>query len=404
MIYIFDDKKNRQEGYRWTNKKFVEYTEFVTPVYYYSEVQDDSDRQKIFSQGNAILFHESFFDSDVNQHQKEAIEIRRNLEEFAQTNPNFYLAFFSGSKNSRFLNKNIAYLAVSILYQNLEEFIQQSKNGKVDLKYLLYGKNPNIEQDLIEKMNASNASLLNLRGPFNIPKEKNILISTTITNDRLPRIVNGAEYKMNLRGDSDIDIHNAIKTELQVIKYEKIFIPLCFGSSMSDFNGLRLAIHIRCTDTINRNTPIYIYSFVKIDVLINHEYFNILKTKNVQLIDYAVKAFEDVINLAPELLELSELPEEMTKLMLEVPKDYEDNHSIANEWGIYQMARNANIEIEDIEGFKREKLYGIYFKWLITKNRLDESISKEQKEKQKHYADILPGIKVMGKIDLSKFK
>ncbi len=366
MIYIFDDKKNRQEGYRWTNEKFKEYSDIVTPVYIYSEVQEDAKRKKIFSDGNAILFHESFFDADFNRHYKEAIEIRRELEEFAQTNPNFYLVFFSGSKGSRLLNQNIAYLPVSILYQNLEEFLVKSKNGIFNLKYLLYGNKPNIEQDLVEKLNSSNASLLNLGGPINMFNGANILIATTITNNRLPRIVTGADYKMNLNGDSDIDIHNAIKTNLKPAQYDKIFIPLCFGSSMSDFNGLRLAAHIRCTDTINRCTPIYIYSFVKINELINHEYFNVLKTKNIQLIDYSVKAFEEVINLDPELMELPELPQEMSKLKLEVPKDYEDSHSIANEWAIYRWAKALNTDDKAIQKIIEKVNTQLYFKYLNT--------------------------------------
>jgi hypothetical protein len=93
----------------------------------------------------------------------------------------------------------------------------------------------------------------------------------------------------------------------------------------------------------------------------------------------------------------------MSKLDLQVPKDYEDNHSVANEWGVYQMARNANIDISDVTGFDRDKLTSLYFKWLITKNRLDLPISSDQKKAQKTYAELLPGIKVLGKIDLSKF-
>lgn len=366
MIYIFDDKRNRQEAYRWTKEKFKQYADFVNPVYHYSEVQEDSERKTIFSEGNTILFHESFFDADFNRHHKEAIEIRRELEEFAQMHPNFSLAFFSGSKGSRVLNQNVGYLPVSVLYQNLEEFIQQTIKESVDLKYLLYGKNPNIEQELVEKLKAANANLLKPNEPFNTPKGAKILIATTITNDRLPQIVTGANYTMYLSGDSDIDIHKAIVTNLQKEQYNKIFIPICFGTSLSDFNGLRLAAHIRCTDTINRHTPVYIYSFVKIDELINHEYFNILKTKNIQLIDYTIKAFDDIIKLDSEPLELHELPQEIAKLKLEVPKDYEDSHSIANEWAIYRWAKAIDADDSAIERII-EKINTLpYFKYLST--------------------------------------
>jgi CheY-like chemotaxis protein len=366
MIYLFDDKKNRQEDYRWTNEKFILYVDSIKPIYHYNEVKEEVVRSKIFSEGNIILFHESFFDTDFNRHHKEAIEIRRKLEEFAQATPNFSLAFFSGSKSIRMLNQNVAYLPVSILYQNLEEFIQQAKKGVVDLKYLLYGKKPNIEQDLVEKLRDVNANLLKHDKPFIKPEGTKILIATTITSDRLPQIVSGAKYNMNLSGDSDLDIHKLIITNLQNEQYDKIFIPLCFGESLSDFNGLRLAAHIRCTDTINQNTAIFIYSFVKIDELINHEYFNILKTKNLQLVDYTVKAFEDVINLNPEIFELNELSYEIAKLKLEVPKNYEDSHSFANEWAIYRWAKAIDADDNAIESIIEKVNTQLYFKYLRT--------------------------------------
>ena len=41
-------------------------------------------------------------------------------------------------------------------------------------------------------------------------------------------------------------------------KYDNIFLPLCFGPTLSDYNGLRLATHIRCTDTPN-NVSTYLH-------------------------------------------------------------------------------------------------------------------------------------------------
>jgi hypothetical protein len=140
------------------------------------------------------------------------------------------------------------------------------------------------------------------------------------------------------------------------------------------------------------------------EYLLQNEYFSILKTKGVELVDYSKKAFQYVVSLKSTPLKLHELPKELNKLELQPPKKYFDNHSIANVWGVYQMARNANIAIEEIEGFEKEKLNNLYFKWLIVKNRLDEPIPDKQQQIQRQYAEILPGIKVLGKIDLSKFK
>ncbi|MEN9548972.1 MAG: hypothetical protein RIR12_1563 [Bacteroidota bacterium] len=366
MIYIFDDKKNRQEVYKWTKERFEFHKAFVTAIHEYSEVQNLDVRKKLFIAGNVILFHESFFDADFNRHHKEAVVIRRELEEFANNNPNFFLTFFSGSKGSRFLNNNVAYVPVSILYQNLEEFILKSKTGNIDLKYLLFGRNPNIEIELVEKLRSANASLLNLSLPFTIPNGASILIATTIDHDRLPQIVTGAGYNMNLSSDNDVNIDELINTILKANQYDKIFIPLCFGTSLSDFNGLKLAVHIRCTNTINRCKPIYIYSFVKIDELINHEYFNILKQKNIQIIDYSVKAFEDVIKSDFEPLELAELPEEMSKLKLDVPNSYEDSHSIANEWAVYRWSKAIDAANNAIQKIIEKVNTQLYFKYLTT--------------------------------------
>ncbi len=403
MIYIFDDKKNRQVSYGWTDDKFSTYDKYIINIHKYEDVRDDLSRKKIFSHENLILFHESFFDADFNKHYKETIDIRRELYEFAQDTPTFSIVFFSGSKSSRMLNKNIAYLPVSVLYQNLETFLDNTINGVFDLKYLLYGNNPNIEKILVDKLLSSNSSLLDSHSPFSLTDNLKVLIATTASSNRLPRIVIGADYNMNLSGERDLDLHNLIISNLIDQEYDKIFIPLCFGYSLSDFNGLRLAAHIRCTSSINQCKPIYIYSFNKMEEILKHDYFNVLKTENIKLIDYSIEAFNEAIFSKTTQLNSNKLSLEMSKLDLQVPKDYEDNHSVANEWGIYQMARNANIDISEVSGFERDKLTSLYFKWLITKNRLDLPISSEQQKVQKTYAELLPGLKVLGKIDLSKF-
>jgi len=129
-----------------------------------------------------------------------------------------------------------------------------------------------------------------------------------------------------------------------------------------------------------------------------------LKTKNVWLIDYKKSSFRDALFLNFSDLNIDNLSVELDKIKLNPPGNYYDNHSIANVWGVYQLARNANIKIDEIKGFEKEKLSDIYFKWLITKNNLKIPISEEQKNEQIIYAEKLEGVKVIGKIDLSKFK
>ncbi len=362
MIYIFDDKKSRQTGYNWTHEKFDKYAGVVHPIYQYSEVRNDEERKKIFSEGNVVLFHESFFDADFNKHDKDALKIRKDLEVFAEKNSKFSLVFFSGSKNERSLNNNVAYLPVAVLYQNLDEFIRHSLDENNDLRYLLYGKNPNIEHDYVERLISANNTFetkdLLDRNP------SGILFARTIAN-HLPYVFKEVDYKI-LNGGTDAYFHEKTIAWFQKKKYDKIFIPLCFGSSLSDFHGLRFATHIRCTATPNQCTPIYIYSFVGMDELVNNECFNILKIKNVELIEYNLDAINDAIQSNDEPSELTELPQEMAKLKLDVPGNYEDNHSISNEWAIYRWANAIRADNNAIEKVVEKINTQLYFKYLST--------------------------------------
>lgn len=87
-----------------------------------------------------------------------------------------------------------------------------------------------------------------------------------------------------------------------------------------------------------------------------------------------------------------------------MPDNYEDNHSIANEFGIYQLAYNAGININEITDFDKEKLNSIYFKWLIAKNGLYEDLpEKDYKENEIFRTESQNiGLNIVGKIDLSK--
>jgi hypothetical protein len=128
-----------------------------------------------------------------------------------------------------------------------------------------------------------------------------------------------------------------------------------------------------------------------------------VKTKNVFLVDYKYSAFQEIKSVESEL-SIEELSKEIQKLNLSVPDNYEDNHSIANEFGIYQLAYNAGINIDEITDFDKEKLNSIYFKWLIAKNGLYEELPEKDKEENKIFRTEVQNINltVVGKIDLSK--
>ena len=148
MIYLIDDKKLRQENdYGWDFQKLQKYEHIVQPIYNLEELS--KKRKEIFKANNIILYHESFLDNTYLKH--EASIKRSDLDEFSSKQNNL-VAFFSGSKNSRIIEKNIAHLPVSILYQNLEIFIQKYLQGDLQFNYLLFGENPDFEQELVEKL------------------------------------------------------------------------------------------------------------------------------------------------------------------------------------------------------------------------------------------------------------
>ena len=163
----------------------------------------------------------------------------------------------------------------------------------------------------------------------------------------------------------DSRLHTIVSEELNGDKYDNIFIPLCFGNSLSDYNGLRLAAHIRCTKTINQLSNIYIYGFVGYKDLLEHPCFNILKTKNVFLIDYSKKAIQEADKNTTSFLKEDELTKEIQKLVLAAPKD---NHTIANEWAIYRWVTmiGTGVRDEGIDIINRNIQQNLYFKYLQT--------------------------------------
>ena len=369
MIYLFDDKYRRQADYGWSAKRIEEFSNYITPIYLLSEI-DDKKRLEIFSSDNIILFHESFFDNQSNKIiDKNALEIRNKLIEYSKANDKFIVLFFSGSKATRVMNQNIGHLPVSILYQNLSVFLEKIKGGNLDLRFIIFGKNPNIEEDLINKLKNANNKIEDSITNEN-PPNKNFIARTK--NEYIERVFNNAKYEtFTLDEKSNFEItdeylHLKINEWFLDYEYDNIFIPLCFGPTLSDFNGLRLATHIRCTVSPNRLKNIYIYSFVDYSYLINNEYFDILKTKNIQLIDYRKEAFQLALETYKVTLTVEELSIEISKIKMSPPENYEDNHSIANEWAIYQWASVIKTNNYDIDQVIKNVKHQLYFKYLST--------------------------------------
>ena len=275
-------------------------------------------------------------------------------------------------------------------------FLDRVKEGDLNIGYLLYGASPELEQQLLSELEKRNNEEDDLSPISSNHKNLLFLTSENYIDNPFEDAPEVTLYEDEEKGDfSDNRLHTIVREELDGDKYDNIFIPLCFGNSLSDYNGLRLAAHIRCTKTINQLSNIYIYAFVGYKDLLEHPCFNILKTKNVFLIDYSKKAIQEADKNTISSLKEDELTKEIQKLALTAPKD---NHTVANEWGIYQIVCNAGIKIEDIIDFDKNKINSLYFKWLIAKNGLSEENQKDQKDQK----EVTPKPNVLGYLNPKK--
>lgn len=168
--------------------------------------------------------------------------------------------------------------------------------------------------------------------------------------------------------DKPIDevLTNFINENLVNQEYNNIIIPVCFGKVLADFLGLRLAIHIRCTPGLNQHKNIFLYSFTGLQDYFLSESFNILKTHGVFLIDYDVNTIINKTVVEDIYLSKEMLISEIKKLELQIPLNYEDNHSIANEWAIYKWSQTINTNDEDIAKIESKLQNDLYFKYLKT--------------------------------------
>jgi CheY-like chemotaxis protein len=358
MIYLIDDKKIRQKDFGWIEEKFTQYSSQLNPLYNIDDVAKIGEN--LYNNGNIILYHESFL--DFTDDKDKAVKQRNKLLEKAESDTGLFVVFFSGSQSSRFLKGNMALLPVAILYQNLEILIQQNNTGSGNLKYLLFGVNPEIEEELNEKLTRVSRDI----------EESSVEISGTNLFIRpasryIQNAIKGATEEKIFNDISDEKLSERISEWLNETEYDNIFLPLCFGQTLSDYNGLRLATHIRCTPTKNQLKRIFIYGFVGLDYLLEQEYFNILKTKNIQLVSYSKKAFGTAANTYLDSFKPEELPKEIKKLKLNPPLNYSDSHSIANEWAIHQWAKTIGCdESEELKKVFQNVQYNLYFKYLRT--------------------------------------
>jgi hypothetical protein len=147
MIYLIDDKIERQKNLKWDKEYLAKYADVLFPIYFKDEL--DKVKSEIFKGDNIILFHESFFDNPQNLHEKDVLQIREDIRKYSDDKSTI-VVFFSGSIGSRSVDKNSAYMPVQALYSNLASFCEEYRKRPhlVIINQIVFG-NDFVKEELL---------------------------------------------------------------------------------------------------------------------------------------------------------------------------------------------------------------------------------------------------------------
>lgn len=374
MIYLIDDKKSRQRDYGWDEAKLAQFSQVLVPIYNAIDFQTHCDN--MLDDRNIILFHESFLMCN---------EQIKSFKEQLSSFPNIYICYFSGSKIMRSVQGNICMLPPDVMYANLEVFIRNAKEGIIDLNYLSFGENYIIEENIRKKLQDVNNKNIDF-DKINIQKSIFFVADSNTENEVISPFENAivkTRYFNDIILDTDLDL--VINEWFNKKTYDAIYLPLYIGNVLSDYLGLRLALHIRLTDTLNQQTPIFIYGVSSYEDVCQNECFDVLKLSSTQLIGADSNSLIDALKTLPTL-NAAEI--DVDKIKINIPSDIGDNHSLANKWAIYRWCDmldwNGNFPIELDDDFTKS----LYFKYLVAKHGKHDRFKK-----QKKYSIMIEGIK-----------
>ena len=353
MIYLIDDKTSRRTDYGWPDSQIELYKDYIVVIDCYDKFS--LNRINLSSSDNIILYHESFANAINYEHKKSVEEFFQELEKNGQM-----ITRFSGSKNRRTLNGKVCNMPPDILYHNLEYFIQKSIDGDTDFKYLMFGQNPELEQNLhdaITQMNRENTG----KEKCNSNKK---LFFFVASDEGLEAPFQNVEVRDNFDYQcDDAGLCETISDELEGDKYDGIYIPLCFGETLSDFLGLRLAMLIRFSCTKNKLTPLIIYGEASYPDMLNNECFDILKMPGVH---YVHTDYKSLIEISSTLADIDDTKyaSGLKNIHLNIPSDIGDNHNISNKWAIHRWAHVLNASDSNIEKNDTRIMPDLYFRYL----------------------------------------
>lgn len=380
MIYLIDDKRSRRESYGWSDERLKNYSDILQLVETSNQFKEIVPN--IEDEDSVILYHESFWKSVSKSVQEEYKALFSRLNEGNELK----IAWFSGSYNHTTCSDETCSVNPSKFYANLDVFLEDYKdNGNLpDFKLLAYGKNADLELKLESKYNSEYSlaqDRLNERSKAGLPRlvadgtQKILFLESKRAAVQAP-FASETNWDTDTKQNTDTMLHNVVLARMNSEKYDRIFVPLCFGHSFTDYVGLRLAAHIRLTSSLNQYTPIYIYGEFEYRDIWKNECFNILKCTGVYTcpIDYdsLVEASRSVMASEEEIKDLHCSDTEL--LQINIPNHYGDNHSIANVWGADVFNKQISKDVLT-SSLSQEISKSLYYKYLIAKT--NSSLGKD---------------------------
>ncbi len=172
--------------------------------------------------------------------------------------------------------------------------------------------------------------------------------------------------------DIDEDISNQIISEIIHNDLDVIYIKDNLSKNYLELLGLRVAYHIRLSESLGekRLIPIVIISDFSAEILSGMEKLaGILFTKNIYIVKNNKESLEQSTQLNLENVTWDEYNNNfLNRITIDAPKDYLTHHDISNEWSIYNWAKVLDVSSSAIETNKAKIENMLYFKFLQALN------------------------------------
>ena len=378
MIYLIDDKKSRQENFGWTDDRLARYADVLMPIRNADDLQEFQD--EICKTDNVIIFHESFLSSSDKIKQESINKFKANIQD-----NNLNLCTFSGSKNTRTVDGNACMLPVNVVYDNLYVFLTKYQDGDFNWQYLAFGENYEIEESLQNRIENVINDIKNVN-PTKIDTSSRKVFFATFDNDfridyPFTEVVENEDYFPE-DNFSDAELNKIVDSWFGAVKYDVIYLPLCFGNTLSDFLGLRLAMHIVFSKTENRFSHIYIYGETTFSEICGHECFDVLKIKSVKITKFDAESLCKTFYNVPKLTE-EEINHSINSVNLSIPWNLGDNHNVANVWAIYRWCEMLDWKETTPDILDSKLTKSLYFKYLCAKFGEHDKFKRDKKRSPK---------------------